>query len=74
MGDGPLLVSCYYFKVIEVPSNAHSFSATLAFVVPSSAKASKRNQKSLWIFYLKTPAMYQWTTEGLIIENNRVKG
>jgi hypothetical protein len=57
-----------------VPSNAHSFSAILAFVEPSSAKESKRNQKSRWIFYLKTSTMYQWTTEGLIIENNRVKG
>jgi hypothetical protein len=57
MGDGPLLVSCYYSKVIEIPFTAHSFSVTLAFVEPSSAKASKRHQKSRLIFYMKTSTM-----------------
>jgi hypothetical protein len=40
---------------------------SLVFVEFRAAKASKREQKARWIFYQKTPTLYQWTTRCLVL-------
>src|SRR5450759_1808079 len=40
----------------------HSFLVTLEFLELLCRNNIKRNQEELWIFFPKTPTLYQWTT------------
>jgi len=53
------LFQLLFFQTNQNNVSIHSFPARLAFVEPTSPKASKSNLKSLWAFILKTPIQYQ---------------